>query len=158
LKNKKHNERLNPISIALFGAPDDVSPAEAVEDLEVAGINREDLHTRMYEKLCAAAREYLMRQEEIPPLLRRALDDLRKRVGPPKTKEEADRRADSMITKLLEAVKAPLANALSTRGLVFNASFRNKKSEQSTKDRNIIEKLEKDLLSDIENEEKENQD
>jgi hypothetical protein len=158
LKNKKRNERLNPISNALFGAPDDLSPAEAAEDLEVAGIDREDLCTRMYEKLRAVAREYLMRQEEIPPLLRRALDDLRKKVGPPKTKEEADRRADSTITKLLEAVKAPLANSFGTRELVFNASFRNKASEQSTEDRNIIEKLEKELASDIDNEEKENQD
>jgi hypothetical protein len=158
LKNKKHNERLNPISNALFGAPDDLSPAEAVEDLEAAGIEREDLYIRMYEKLCAVAREYLMRQEGLPPLLRRALDDLRKRVGPPKTKEEADRRADSTITRLLEAVKAPLANTFGTREPVLNASFRNRTSEQSTEDRNIIEKLEKELASDIDSEEKENQD
>jgi hypothetical protein len=154
LKNKKRNERLNQVSNALFGAPDDLSPTEAVEDLEIAGINREELCARMYEKLSAVAREYRMRQEEVPHLLRKALEDLRKKVGPPKTREEADHRADSTISKLLEAVNAPLSHAFGTPELVFNASFRNKASEQSAEDRKIIEELEKELANDIVDEEK----
>jgi hypothetical protein len=141
----------------LFGAPEELSRAMAIEDVVAAGIDREELYTRMYDKLCVVAREYRMRQEPVPPLLRKALEDLGKTVGPPKTKEEADRRADSTISKLLEAVKAPLSNAFGAPGLVFNASFRNKASEQSAEDRQIIEKLEKELASDIDKEEKENQ-
>jgi hypothetical protein len=158
LKDKNRNERLDQLSDALFGAPDDLSAAEAVEDLKAAGVDPEELCLRMYEKLCVVAREYRMREEQVPPLLRKALEDLGKSVGPAKTKEEADRRADSTISRLLEAVKAPLPQAFGTPGLVFNASFRNKASEQSAEDRHIIEKLEKELASAIDKEEKENQD
>ena len=157
MKNKNRDERLNQLSNALFGAPHELSAEEAAEDLEVAGINREELCARMYEKLCIVAREYRMRQEAVPHLLAKALEDLRKRVGPPRTKEEAERQADSTIAKLLDGVKAPLAT-FGKSELVFNASFRNRASEQSLDDRRIIEELEKELAKDIDNEEKENQD
>lgn len=158
MKNKNRNERLTQLSNALLGAPEELSRAEAIEDLEVAGIDREELCTRMYEKLCLVAREYRTRQEDVPPLLRKTLEDLGKIVGPPRTKAEADHRADSVISKLLEAVKAPLSSSFGASELVFNASFRNKASEQSAEDRRLIENLEKELASDIDKEEKENQD
>ena len=155
MKNKTRNERLSQRSDALFGGPDDLSAAEAVEDLEAGGIDREELRSRMYEKLCAVARECRLNQEEVPPLLNKALEDLRKRVGPPRTKEEMDRRADATVSKLLEAVKTPMSRAFTV--LEFNASFRSQASQQPAGDRQIIDKLEKELASDI-NKEKENQD
>jgi hypothetical protein len=158
LKNKNRNERLEQLSEALFGAPADLSPTEAAEDLEVAGVDREELFARMYDSLCGVAREYRLRQEEVPPLLRKALEDLRKKAGPPRTKEEMDRRADSTISKLLDLVNARLPAGAALSQLAFQASFRNKASGQPEEDRQIIENLERELMSDLENEEKENHD
>lgn len=153
MKKKNRDERLSQVSDALFGSPSDISAAEAIEDLEAAGVNREDLHSRMYEKLCALAREYRLKQEQVPVPLRKALEELRTRMGPPRTKEEMDRRADSTISKLLDAVKSPISRAFPK--LEFNTSFRNKAAEQPAGDRRIIENLEKELASDLEKEEKE---
>jgi len=99
LKNKSRNERLNQLSDALFGGPGDYTAAEAADDLEAAGVDRESLYLRMYDGLCMLAREYRLRQGEVPPRLEKALEDLRKRVGAVRTKEEVDNRADSTISK-----------------------------------------------------------
>jgi hypothetical protein len=60
------------------------------------------------------------------------------------------------ISQILDAVKARFKlppNSLS--GLTLSPSFRNKKSEKSTKDQQIMDRLENELLSDLENEEEE---
>jgi hypothetical protein len=148
---KNRNERLNKISDALFGAPEELTDAEAAEDLEAAGIDREELCARMYERLCAEARDYRLKGKNVPPLLRKALDDLRKRAGPPRTAEEMNDRANSKISKILEAVRAPLSHVTSEGQPAFSVSYRNK-GEQAAEDREIIEKLEKQLTKDMEKE------
>lgn len=158
MKNKDRNEALSQLSDALFGSAKDISSADAAEDLEAAGVNREELCARMYNKLCVVAREYRLRQEEVPPRLKKVLEDLRKVVGPPRTREEMDRRADSTISKLLDLVNTKIASGAALAGLAFQASFRHKASEQPAEDRRIIESLEKELISDLKNEEKENHD
>jgi hypothetical protein len=156
MKNKNRNERLNKISDALFGAPEELSNADAAEDLEVTGVDREELCARMYERLCAEAKEYRLDGKQVPPLLRKALEDLRKRAGPPRTSEEMNNRADSKISKLLEAVRVPLSQATVGRGLAFSVSYRNKTDQPAT-DQQIIERLEKRLTKEME-EEKDNRD
>ena len=111
----------------------------------------------MYEKFCFLAREYRLKGEEPPHRLKKALDDLRKRFGPARTKAECDRQADSTISKLLEAVKVP-SNRIGTPKLAFSNSFRNKASEQAPEDQRIIEKLQEELRNDLDREEKEDHD
>jgi hypothetical protein len=154
MKNKSHNERLDRISNALFGSPEDMDIAEAVEDLKVAGIEPEELCNRMYERLCIVAREYRLRQEDVPPILRKALDDLRPSTSPARTQEELDRQADSTISRLVNAVKARFTMSSVSSGLTLSSSFRNKKSEKSAKDQRTIDRLEKELLNDLGKEEK----
>jgi hypothetical protein len=154
MKNKNRNDRLGQLSNSLFGVPDDISHAEAVEDLEAASIDREELFRRMYDKLCLLARDYRLKGEEPPHRLKKALEDLRKSVGLPRTKEECDRQADSTVSKLLEAVKRP---KFGLPKLAFSSEFRNKTSEQSAEDQRIIESLEEELKKDLEREEEENQ-
>jgi hypothetical protein len=139
----------------LFGVPDEISHADAVEDLEAASVDREELCHRMYDRLSVLARDYRLKGEEPPHLLKKALEDLRKRFGPPRTKEEFDRRADSTISKVLDAVKARPKFRLPK--LAFTSEFRNKTSEQSAEDRHIIENLEEELERDLD-EEQENHD
>jgi hypothetical protein len=155
MKSKVRYDRLSQLSKALFGAPEDISRAEAIEDLETASIDREELSHRMYDKLCLLSRGYGLKGEEVPRQLKRALDDLRKRFGPPRTKEEFDQRADSTISKVLDAVKARPKLVLPK--LAFSSEFRNKMSEQPAEDQQIIKNLERELESDLD-EEQENQD
>lgn len=154
MKNKNRNERLNEISDALFGAPEELGDADAAEDLETAGVDREELCARMYERLCAEAKDYRLNGKQVPLLLRKALEDLRKRAGPPRTSEEMNNRADSKIAKLFESIRLPLSQATGEGVLAFSVSYRNKK-EQPAKDQQIIERLEKRLTKEME-EEKDN--
>jgi hypothetical protein len=155
VKNKSRNGRLDKLSDALLGAPDELTAAEAAADLEAAGVDLEALYRRMYDKLCLLARDYRLKEQEVPPRLGKALEDLRKRVGQPKTKEEFERRAESTISKLLEGVRArPL---LGTPKLAFSSHFRHQISEQAEEDQHIIQSLERELEKDLD-EEKENSD
>jgi hypothetical protein len=154
VKNKSRNGRLEKLSDALFGAPDELTAAEAAADLEAAGVDVEALHRRMYDKLCLLARDYRLKGQKVPPRLGKALEDLRKRVGQPRTTEEFERRADSAIAKLLEGVRArPL---LGRPKLAFSSHFRHQTSEQAAEDQHIIENLKQELERDLD-EEQENQ-
>jgi hypothetical protein len=157
MRNKSHNEDIDKYN-ALFGAPEDMDLAEAVEDLRAAGVDSEELSNRMYDRLCIEARAYRMRQEEVPPLLRKALDDLRPSTAPARTQEELDRRADSTISRIVSAVKASFSFPTDVSGLKLSQSFRNKKSQESAKDQRIINSLEEELLNDLGREEKDDRD
>jgi|HubBroStandDraft_6_1064221.scaffolds.fasta_scaffold39863_4 hypothetical protein len=159
MNTRKQNERLDRMSEALFGAPENIELVDAVEDLKTVGIEPEELCSRMYERLCVEAQAYRMRRENVPPLLKKALESLRPNTAPPRTQMELDRRASSTVSQILDAVKARFilpSNTLS--GLTLSTAFRNKELEKSTKDQQIIDRLENELLSDLENEEKEDAD
>lgn len=155
MKNNSRDGRLNKLSDALYGAPDELTAAEAAEDLEAAGVDREALHRRMYDKLLLVARGYRLKGEEVPHRLVKALEDLRKEVGQPKTKEEFERHADSTVLRLLDGVRARLAPG--SPKLAFSSDFRHQTSEQSPEDQKIIESLEREIEKDVD-EEKENSD
>ena len=156
MNTRKQNERLDRMSEALFGAPESIELVDAVEDLKTVGIEPEELCRRMYERLCVEAQAYRLRNENVPSLLKKALESFRPNTAPARTQAELDRQAGSAVSQILDAVKARFnlpPNSLS--GLTLSQSFRNKKSEKSTKDQQIIDRLENELLSDLENEEKE---
>jgi hypothetical protein len=113
----------------------------------------------MYDRLCVEAQAYRLRQENVPPLLKKALESLRPNTAPPRTQLELDRRANSTVSQILDAVKARFISSPNTlSGLTLSPSFRNKKSEKSTSDQQIIDRLERELLSDLKNEENEDAD
>lgn len=153
MKNKGRDERLDKLSDALYGTPEELTAADAAEDLEAAGVDREALHRRMYDKLCLLVQGYRLKGEEPPHHLAKAVEELRKKVGQPRTKEEFERRADSTVSKLLDGVRARLAPG--SPKLAF--SFRHQTSEQSPEDQKIIERLEREIEKDLD-EEKENSD
>ena len=158
MKNKSYKEQIGRRSDALFGPPENMDLAEAVENLKAAGVEPEELCKRMYEKLCIAAQAYRVRNEPVPPRLRKALEDLRPNTLPARNQEELERTANSTISRVLDAVKAPFTLTPHFAGLTLNQSFRHKTSEQPIEDQRIINRLEKELLKDLEKEEKENQD
>jgi hypothetical protein len=69
-----------------------------------------------------------------------------------------DRRASSAVSGIVDAVNARLSLAANLSGLTLSPSFRNKKSEESAKDQRIIDRLENELLADLEKEQKEDAD
>lgn len=158
MNTRKQNERLDRMSDALFGAPETMHLVDAVEDLKTVGIEPDELCIRMYDKLCAEAQAYRLRQEEVPPLLKKALESLRPNTLPPRTQVELDRRASSAVSGIVDAVNARLSLAANLSGLTLSPSFRNKKSEESAKDQRIIDRLENELLADLEKEQKEDAD
>ena len=155
MKNNGRDKRLDKLSDALYGSPEELTAADAAEDLAAAGVDREALHRRMYDKLCLLARDYRLKGTEVPHRLGKALEDLRKEVGQPRTKEEFERRADSTVSKLLDGVRARLAHG--SPRLAFSSHFRHQTSEQSPEDKKIIESLEREIEKDLD-EEKENSD
>ena len=157
MRNKSQKEDIDRYN-ALFCAPEDMELAEAVEDLTAADVDSEELCNRMYERLCIEARAYRMRQEAVPPLLRKALDDLRPATLPARTQEELDRQADSTISRILSAVKSSFSVPADVAGLKLSQSFRNKKLGRSAKDRRIIDGLEEELVDDLGREEKDDRD
>jgi hypothetical protein len=146
------------MSDALFGAPENMDLANAIEDLKAVGIEPEGLCIRMYDKLCTEAQAYRLRREEVPPLLKKALESLRPNTVPARTQVELDRRATSTVSGIVAAVKARLTRTANLSGLRLSPSFRNKKSEKSAKDQQIIDRLENELISDLQREEKEDAD
>jgi hypothetical protein len=135
MKNKRQNERLEEISSALFGSPEDLSLADALEILKLAEISPEELCERTYYKVLLRARAYRARQEEVPPRLRKALEDLRPVTAAPRSQDELDRAAFATISKIVDAVKV-ISNChptcLTLRSVCHTAIGR-LKSQQKTK-------------------------
>jgi len=155
VKGNRWNDRLDKVSDALYGASDELTTAEAADDLVAAGVDREELYRRIFDKLCLLARTYRLKEQAVPHRLGKAIEDLRKKVGEPRTKEEFERRADSTISKLLDSVRGRSLSG--TPRLAFSSHFRHLMSEQTPEDQRIIEKLERELETDL-NEEQEDSD
>jgi hypothetical protein len=102
MRNKSH---LEEISNALFGSPEDLSLEDALETLKLAEISPEELCDRTYNELLFKARAYRTRQEEVPPRLKKALEDLRPVTVPPRSQEELDRSASATVSRIIDAVR-----------------------------------------------------
>jgi hypothetical protein len=157
MKKMNQHDRLDRLSDALFGPPGDLDVEEAAVNLRAAGIEPADVCRRMYARLCLTAQAYRLKQEPLPPLLKKALDDLRQYAANPKTQEDLDRGAISTISHIIDAVKTPFAVHSQLSNLVLSPAFRNKKAELSAKDQSTMDRLEKELLEDLAREEKDNQ-
>lgn len=151
MMNKRQNERLDELSDALFGSPEELSLADTLETLKLAGIDPDELCDRTYKKLLIRARAYRARNEEVPARLRKALEDLRPATAPPRSEEELYRAASATISKIVEAVKGRFK--LPSNIFAVSTSYRNKKAEESEKDQKIINKLEEELSNSLRKEE-----
>jgi hypothetical protein len=149
MSRKDRNENNKLLSDALFGSPEEMDITEALETLADAGLEPGDLCNKMYEKMCAVAQEFRLRKEEVPPLLRKAIADLRPASLPARTQAELDKRADSVISRIVEAVRSSLTLPDRVSSLALSQSFRLKKSEKSVTDQRIIDRLETQLLKDL---------
>ena len=97
--------RINRLSEALFGVPDEVGEEEAEQALCEAGLDTEALQERMYQRLYAEAQQYWMAQKDLPPLLKKALDDLRPLSAPPRTEAELTRQAKASVERIVAKAK-----------------------------------------------------
>jgi hypothetical protein len=149
MTNKRQKQRLEEIADALFGSPEDLTLADALETLRLAEISPDELCDRTYNKLLIKARAYRIRQEEVPPRLRKALEDLRPATAAPRSQEELDRAASASISRIVEAVKGHFKFS----DFALSTSYRNKKAEESAKDQKIINDLEKELADSLRNKE-----
>ena len=119
--------RVSRLSEALIGAPDEIGDEEAEQALYEAGLDSETLQESIYERLYAEAQQYWMAQKDLPPVLKKALDDLRPLSKPPRTEAELARQAKKGIERVVERAKL-LASALVPEApLTFAESYRNKR-------------------------------
>jgi hypothetical protein len=158
MKNKSQKERLEELSNALFGSPEDLSLEDALETLKLAEINPEELCDRTYNELLLKARAYRTRQEEVPPRLKKALEDLRPATAAPRSQEELDRSASATVSRIIDKVRGRFKSSSNSPNFALSTSYRNKKSEKSAKDQRTIDRLEKELLNDLGEEEKNDKD
>ena len=77
------------------------------------------------------------------------LADLRPASLPARTQAELDKRTDSVMSRIVEAVRSSLTLPDRVSSLALSQSFRLKKSEKSVTDQQIIDRLETQLLEDL---------
>ena len=141
--------RINRLSEALFGAPDEIGEEEAEQALCEAGLDTEALQERMYQRLYAEAQQYWMAQKDLPPLLKKALDDLRPLSAPPRTRRNWPVKRRTSVERIVEKAKL-LASALVPEApLTFAESYRNKQDLTET-DRKSIDAVQEQLKKKIE--------
>jgi len=152
MKNRSPEEarnRINRLSEALFGAPDEIDEEEAEQLLKDAGFNTEALNDRLYKRLYAEAQQYWIARKDLPPLLKKALDDLRPLSSPPRNEAELARQARAGVERVIEKAKL-LASAMVPEGpLRFAESYRSKQGLTET-DRNKLDTVQEQLKRKIE--------
>ena len=75
--------RLNKLSEVLFGGAEEIDHDEARDLLRTAGIDADRIADAVYARLYKRAQEYSMVQKPLPPLLKKAIEDLRPSTASP---------------------------------------------------------------------------
>lgn len=145
-------KRIDEISSALFGEPEDLQEDELDEILVSCGLNVDESRNRLYERLRLEAQPYWMAQKELPTRLKQALEEFRPDTAPVRSDKDLEKRAGASVTRILNAARSALLPVPAGK-VVFSTSFRNAKNEMSAEDQATIDRLEKELLESIENEE-----
>ena len=152
MKNRTPEEsrnRINRLSEALFGTPDELGEEEADQLLSEAGVDSEAVNDRVYQRLYAEAQKFWMAKKELPPLLKKALEDLRPLSAPARNESELARQAKAGVERIVEKAKL-LASALVPHApLEFSESYRNKQG-LTEKDRNSLDEVQQQLKRKIE--------
>lgn len=152
MKNRTPEEsrnRINRLSEALFGTPDDIGEEEAEQLLSEAGLDSEAINDRLYKRLYAEAQQFWMARKELPPLLRKALEDLRPLSAPPRDESELARQAKAGVERIVEKAKLLASALVPDAPLEFAESYRNKQG-LTDKDRESLNAVQEQLKRKIE--------
>lgn len=152
MKNRTPEEsrnRINRLSEALFGSPDEIGEEEAEQLLSEAGLDSEAINDRLYKKLYAEAQQFWMAKKELPPLLKKALEELRPISAPPRNESELARQAKAGVERMVEKAKLLTSALVPDAPLEFAESYRNKQGLTET-DRKSLDAVRDELKSKIE--------
>ena len=141
--SREVKNRITKLSDRLFGDPEEVDATEADELLAAAGLDTSELENRMYSRLHQEAQKYWMKQEALPPLLKKALADLRPATAPARNESELAQQAKSSVERLCEAAKL-LPALLQGQTPTFATAYR-RKGELTDTDKELIEQTKIDL-------------
>jgi hypothetical protein len=144
MKNRTPEEsrnRINRLSEALFGTPDEIGEEEAEQLLSEAGLDPEAINERVYKRLYAEAQQFWMAKKELPPLLKKALEDLRPLSAPPRNESELARQAKAGVERIVEKAKLVASALVPDAPLEFAESYRNKQglTEKDRKSLNAVQ-------------------
>lgn len=144
MKNRTPEEsrnRINRLSEALFGTPDEIGEEEAEQLLSEAGLDPEAINERVYKRLYAEAQQFWMAKKELPPLLKKALEDLRPLSAPPRNESELARQAKAGVERIVEKAKLVASALVPDAPLEFAESYRNKQglTEKDRKSLNTVQ-------------------
>jgi hypothetical protein len=156
--NKKLNRqevrnRINKLSEALLGQPEDISLEDAEELLRLAEFDIDSVSANLYRRLHKEAQQYWMASKSLPPLLKQALDNLRPLTEPPRNEQELGKQARARVERIVEASKIfPVPSH--TQGARFQVSaFRNKKDaskkDLSNKDQSLLDEIAEEMKNEI---------
>jgi hypothetical protein len=152
MKNRTPEEarnRIRRLSEALFGAPDEICEEEAEEALHEAGVDADALNERMYKRLYAEAQQYWNAKKDLPPLLKKALEDLRPLSSPPRNEAELARQARAGVERIVEKAKLLASALVPDAPLTFAESYRNKQGLTKA-DRKSLDAVQEELKRKIE--------
>lgn len=146
LNRQEVRNRINKLSEALLGQPEDISLEEAEELLRLTEFDIDSLSANLYRRLYKEAQQYWMASKSLPPLLKQALDNLRPLTEPPRNEQELGKQARARVERIVEAAKVfPMLSH--TQGAQFQVSaFRNKK-DFSQKDQSLLDEIAEEMKS-----------
>lgn len=152
MKNRTPEEsrnRIKRLSEALFGTPDEIGEEEADQLLSEAGVDSDAVSDRVYQRLYAEAQKFWMAKKELPPLLKKALEDLRPLSAPARNESELARQAKAGVERIVEKAKLLASALVPDAPLEFSESYRNKQG-LTEKDRNSLDEVQQELKRKIE--------
>lgn len=140
---------INRLSEALFGTPDEIGEEEAEWLLSDAGLDSEAINDRLYKRLYAEAQQFWLARKDLPPLLKKALEDLRPLSAPPRNESELARQAKAGVERIVEKAKLVASALVPDAPLEFAESYRNKQG-LTEKDRKSLNAVQEQLKRKIE--------
>ena len=152
MKNRTPEEarnRISRLSEALFGTPDEIGEEEAEQLLNEAGLDSEAINERVYKRLYAEAQQYWIAKKDLPPLLKKALEDLRPLSAPARNGAELSRQARAGVERIVEKAKLLASALVPETPLTFAESYRNKQGLTDT-DRKSLNAVQEQLKKKIE--------
>jgi hypothetical protein len=136
--------RLNKLSEAVFGGPEEISREEACELLRSAGLDADTIADGVYARLYKQAQGYWMANKPLPPLLKRAIEDLRPSTAPPRNEKEMATQAKARIERVIERSRHPQLWMQSTTPEFRPSAYRGRK-KLSAKDESALDEIAKRL-------------
>lgn len=137
--------RLSKLSDGLFGEAADVDSSEAEELLRAAGVDPHQLKNAMYQRMRESVRKYSEVGKPLPPLLKRAVEDLQPSAAGHLDENDLVRTAKAVVARLLEEVRNLPSLLLDGHfTLVFTAAYR-KKKELSPRDKKLLDDVADEL-------------